>query len=360
MRKLIVQFKSTRRMTMSDAYWATNKVAAMKLARDIIYNTPFEGAVPEVYSWYEGTDRPGDKAWVIQSAPPSDSVPLKSRFNREHEQKDILDHIAKLQRYFQAYKMPRSYGSCSFTSTGQVCAGPLQQPNLGGPFTTSRDMMKAELRRDFSRAKRHHELQGWTCEPELRQQLAEFIAHSMNTMLSTIQDCDPIFTLNKLELSNFLCDKYGGRINYIIDFSWASITHPIMEFFNSYVTMFGVLPFFPNENWAILHRAVLNGFEKKHVDVDLRGLDFLAYIQEIRDPAESYRIGRELYEAFEKAKVKTPREIKGAEAMSAFMGLCAAVGARSWSPPGASPEDVYQAKVKNLTDSLREVRKWAN
>ena len=198
MRRLIIQFKSTW-MAMSDSYWATNKVAAMKLARDILYNTPFDGAVPDVYYWNDGRDRPGEKAWVIQGAAPRCET-LTRRFNRsdENEQKAILEQIAQLQRYFQGYKMPRSYGSCALTSTGQIRAGPLEQPFLGGPFGTTRDMMRAELQLDLAKAQSHRWLRGWEGEPQLRKQLDEFMTHSMDKMLSEILDDEPIFTLNKL------------------------------------------------------------------------------------------------------------------------------------------------------------------
>ncbi|RAK99621.1 uncharacterized protein BO80DRAFT_409837 [Aspergillus ibericus CBS 121593] len=348
--RLIVQFKgSNRQNPMSDAFWARNKVAAMKLAREILHNTPFDIAVPDVYAWSDGAGQPGDKAWVVQSATRK-WEPLAQHFRRnEQDQEFVLDQIAELQGYFQEYKMPRpaqGYGSFGFDSAGQVCVAPMENPNIGGPFTSIRDMMRAEYMFELSRCEQHGTIRGWSDKPELKRKLDEFTTTGLEKLLNKIPDVKPQFTLNKIELSNFMCDLFlESRIIYIVDFSYATISHPLTEFFNSYHSMFGNLPLPLDPDWGLLYRSVLEGFEKESVDVDLRELDNPACARRVKDPEFSYAMGRDLYAAFKRAGIATPRKMRVARIMATFRGLCAAVGGRDlfqWAPDMFAKQEIEE------------------
>ncbi|PYI10653.1 hypothetical protein BO78DRAFT_414732, partial [Aspergillus sclerotiicarbonarius CBS 121057] len=370
--RLIVQFKaqsSNMSTTISDALWAVKKVAAMSLAREILHNTPFEKAVPDVYAWDDGIGSLGGKAWVIQSAA-FGCEPLDQHFHRnKSEQRDILEQIVELQGYFQEFGLPRVgkwYGSCGFDAGGRVCAGPVgdgdgdgEDLDRGsrGPFGSLREMLRAELSAELGKCTDHELIRGWEGKPELRREINGFMATRMKGLFREMPGDRAQFTLNKIELSNFMCDVYGGRITYIIDWSHARISHPMMEFFNSYQSMFGILPFPLDPHWGILHRAVLEGFEKEGVEIDLRDLDELARAKKIKDPVASYRTGRELYAAFKRAGVFTPRDMPGARRMAEFRGLCAAVGGRAVDLCAyeRSLEEVYEDMAEVVRGYLRLV-----
>ncbi|PYH72060.1 uncharacterized protein BO88DRAFT_476445 [Aspergillus vadensis CBS 113365] len=368
-KQVIIQFKIPEQ-NMDKTRWAENKVAAMYTARTILYNTVFLRTVPEVYAWSDGSDDEHNKAWIIHSSHPPGDAPLSQSFyqmSSEH-QGEILGQIATLHKLFQDYDhmaISQGYGGFAFSEEGYVRSGEALMNGVGGPFRNLGSYLTELLRRDLRRAERQPDIDGWRRSPELRRKLEAFVEQSVTDVVAEIPEYRPTFTLNRIELGNFLVSERPDQtpiISYILNWNYASLGHPLEEFIYSYNSLHGALLFPMDKDSRVMSQCILEGFPDGDVDVDLRDLDNYAYYNDGMGAQCHYNIAKNLYEALHMAEVDRPQDMEGAETLVAFFGFCAAVGGRGLyrddPAADANPDEVYKGKAKLVKQYLKLFGYW--
>ncbi|GLA36003.1 hypothetical protein AnigIFM63309_001661 [Aspergillus niger] len=368
-RQLVIQFKIPEG-NMDLGRWAENKVAAMYTARTILYNTLYLHTVPEVYAWSDGSDDEYNNAWIIHSSHPPGDAPLKQSFyemSAEH-QSEILGQIATIHKLFQSYDhmvICQGYGGFRFSEEGYVRSGEALMTGVGGPFPNLGSYLTEMLRRDLRRAEERQDIEGWRKSPELRSRLEEFVEQSVKDVVAEIPEYRPTFTLNRIELGNFLVSQRPDQspiISYILNWNYASLGHPLEEFIYSYNSLHGALLFPMDSDSLVMSRCILEGFPDGDVEIDLRDLDNYAYYDDGMSAQSQYNLARNLYEALQIAEVDRPQDIEGAKKLVVFLGFCAAVGGRGLyrddPASNADPDEVYQDKAKQVEEYMKLLGYW--
>mgnify|MGYP005988328261 FL=1 len=263
-----------------------NEVAASDLIRQSLDRSGLGSLVPSIYAWkptkYPQLRDESGFGWTISEF--KNGEDLDSQFEEMDEESAIgaVQQLAKIFALMQSTRLPHSasnFGGLSIDERGDIISA---QSTLvhGGPWESYVEHWVGKLQQKLSDADASATLQGWKCS-SVRERLEQFIASGKIQNLLKEVDCDQrvlvhgdfseflfvafggsILTYTLSAMNNILYDKSTRHITALLDFDWASVTHPCEEFLSGLWDVGGGI----HERVGNLQSSVLSGNFGKEPD----------------------------------------------------------------------------------------------
>lgn len=256
-----------------------NEVAASHLIRQSLDRSGLGSLVPSIYAWaptkYPQVHDEFGFGWTISEFKKGDDLDSQFEAMDEDDALDAVQQLAKIFALMQSTRLPHSasnFGGLSIDESGDVISA---QSTLvhGGPWSSYVEHWVGKLRQKLSEADASATLQGWK-DNSVRGKLEQFIASGKIQSILKEVDCGQkvlvhgdfselfsvvfgsiILTHILSAMNNVLYDKSTKRITALLDFDWASITHPCEEFLSGLWDVGGGI----HERVGNLQSSILSG-----------------------------------------------------------------------------------------------------
>lgn len=256
-----------------------NEVAASYLIHQSLERSGLGSLVPSIYAWaptkYPQVRDESGFGWTISEFKTGDDLDSQFEEMDEDHALDAVQQLAKIFTLMQSTEVSHfasNFGGLSIDKRGYIFSA---QSTLvhGGPWASYEEQWVGKLQQKLSEADASTTLQGWKDSP-VRKRLEHFITSGQVQTLLKVVDCDQrvlvhgdfskllsielasrILTNTLSAMNNVLYDKSTKRITALLDFDWASITHPCEEFLSGLWDVGGGI----HERVGDLRSSILSG-----------------------------------------------------------------------------------------------------
>ncbi|KAI0395070.1 phosphotransferase enzyme family-domain-containing protein [Xylariaceae sp. FL0594] len=190
--------------------------------------------------------------------------PLLDAFEEKislEEKRDIVAQVVKLLKALQDYRLPDSlkgWGGVTFDKSGAIVSAAM--PSVGaGPWSSLEESYRGRFKAVLSMADGNPYMQGWRANG-VRDRVEAFLERGIAAQFSDLQSKEDRVIVHA-DFSN----PETGRITALLDFDFATISHPAYEFFRSFGNIGGNLAGWKgketpeHEESAKLQKAQLEG-----------------------------------------------------------------------------------------------------
>lgn len=311
---IIVRLSNPLAMGMNNANRVENEVAAMELARRAVRKRGYADIVPCVYAWKSAQLDRGEEGfgWVVMEYKEGEMLDRVFKTMDVTEREKIVEDVAGLFAALQRVELPRGvsmHGGLTIKD-GEIVSGEATLVE-GGPWMYV-DAWKGRIESVLREADESEVIAGW--EGSLRARIERFKNDVLEgvirdagvdmALLGLVHNDFCKFSLslerryaNDVAMNNINYDTGTKRITALLDFDWASVTHPAHEFFMSFHDLHGGM----GEDSEKLQVAILTG-------------DFTSGPCK-EDDKEAWEIAKLWDEAVKKHGGKRPSDFKGIQTL---------------------------------------------
>ncbi|KAM7192631.1 hypothetical protein V8F33_008242 [Rhypophila sp. PSN 637] len=228
----VVRFSNPFAEGLNNANRLQNEVAASYLVKESAEAGGLHDIVPSIYAWapYRHSNSEEGLGWIM----------VESKSGTD------LD---------QSFK----FGGLTLDSGGRIVSGRMALVR-GDPFNSLSELWAARLRAQLADADESSFLQGWKAAG-LRGRLDQYIASGqIEKTLEGLDITQRILVHGDFTMNNMLYDPSTERITALLDFDWASVSHPSEEYFSGLWDVFGGI----NERNAGFRAQILAGTFSDH------------------------------------------------------------------------------------------------
>ncbi|KAG8156813.1 hypothetical protein KVR01_013418 [Diaporthe batatas] len=261
---LAIKLSNPAAHDVNNANRVENDVAAQHLVRQSLAKVGLATLVPDVYAWAPATaiDEVDERGfgWImsefrngIDLGPDFASLDVES-------QKHVLERMAAILGALQAVDFPNGVtkfgGGLKFDSGGRVVSGESPTFQDARPTDSYAEWRVAKLLSRLKRAAESPVIRGWQSNG-VAHRIESFLASGgPETMLSTVDVHRKCIIHGDLTIYNMLFDRETKQVTAILDFDFASVSHPFEEFISmSFTHTGGNL----GDEGTAISRAILSG-----------------------------------------------------------------------------------------------------
>ncbi|KAK9426611.1 hypothetical protein SUNI508_00138 [Seiridium unicorne] len=223
----IIRLSNPHAGDLNNANRVENEVAAQLLFRQILSDSHpgLVHLVPAIYAWepcrYPEVHDEMGFAWTI--------CEFKTGANLD-EQFMGLELPEKLDKTPLPRQLEDHLGGLKFDRNGQIVGG--QMPILpAGPWQRYEDLWASRFEYQLLLADASFALKGWKAG-NIRGRIDKFFSPDrIRKLLEVVDTSQRTIVHGDLIMNNMLFDKDSKRLTALLDFDFASITHPVHEFF---------------------------------------------------------------------------------------------------------------------------------
>ncbi|OAA64208.1 Aminoglycoside phosphotransferase [Niveomyces insectorum RCEF 264] len=249
---------------VNNAHRVENIVAAQHLSRGALLASGLPPLVPAVYAWapyrpeIEGE---GGLGWMLDEFRTGEElIGVFPRLPLDEKRK-LVTELAQTFSCIQAVKLPldvKKFGGLTFDEHGRIVDG--QMPTLdGGPWETYAEVWQARLRAQLKNSEKEGlVLLGWRPDG-VRDRIEAFLANGgVERVLDSVDVKQRVLVHGDFTSWNVLFESESARITALLDFDFASVTHPCHEFFGGFSDIGGGIRF-EDKGCQFLAQPVLSG-----------------------------------------------------------------------------------------------------
>lgn len=230
----------------------------MYLARKGVeaYKSELTSVIPVVYAWEPPNDANHGLGWILMDFKPGVGLDEHFASASDEEKATSIEQVANIFTGIQRAPLPStlsSYGGLTIDEAGEIVSGQMTVL-AGGPWNSYATFWKNKLVSQLNGADGSSALRGWK-DNGVRERIDRLLATDLDNFLaeagvettkrslvhgdlSTFPSRCVYAALSSnlfrsTALNNILYDVASKRVTGLVDFDFASISHPSQEFFMS-------------------------------------------------------------------------------------------------------------------------------
>ncbi|KAF9874042.1 Protein kinase-like domain protein [Colletotrichum karsti] len=235
---LVIKLSNPAAHDVNNANRVANDVASQYLVRESMAKAGLPPLVPDVYAWAPATttDEVDEKGfgWIMSEF--RSGVDLGPEFSSldVEDQKHVLEQMAAVLGAMQAADLPEGVtkfgGGLGFDSDGYIVSGESPSMQDVKPAGSYAEWRIEKLRSRLERAAGSPVIQGWKSSG-VATRIEKFLTSGgPERLLSTVDVHRKCITHGDLTIYNMLFDKKAKKVTAVLDFDFASVSHPFEEF----------------------------------------------------------------------------------------------------------------------------------
>ncbi|KAH8890678.1 hypothetical protein GQ53DRAFT_170527 [Thozetella sp. PMI_491] len=261
---LVLRFSNPHAKGHNNTNRVENIVASQYLVRKALDVSNLLPLVPAIYAWapYK-PELHGELGygWMLDEFRAGIELTKVFQNLTLAGKKDVIEVIADIFSCIQSLELPPTitkFGGLTFDEHGQVIQG--QMPILkGGPWESYAEVWHARLRGELKGSdKEGTVLLGWRPNG-VRDRIERFLANDgIAKVLDGVDINKRVLVHGDFSNWNILFDPDLKAVTALLDFDWASITHPCHEYFGGFSEIDGGIRF-EEKGLQYLAKPVLSG-----------------------------------------------------------------------------------------------------
>ncbi|KAE9372473.1 hypothetical protein N431DRAFT_439578 [Stipitochalara longipes BDJ] len=245
-------------------------------------------------------------------------VPLSDEFGRMDLQgkMSILPQIAEISSALQKIKLPESiknFGGLTFDDEGAFVSAGMSSVE-GGPWASYEESYSEQFKAALAQADTNPFIPGWRTNG-VRERLDTFVESGLAAPFHGLTSQDErVIVHGDFTTNNMLFDIGSQRITALLDYDFACISHPSLEFFRSMHDFGGQFQGWSGDEDSeqlAVHEAQLRGVPSPLPESSEDGVD--------------WKVLKAWEDEMEKKQVKRPRTMEGMEKVAEVDALLQAV-----------------------------------
>ncbi|GKT63060.1 Protein kinase-like domain protein [Colletotrichum tofieldiae] len=261
---LVIKLSNLAAHDVNNTNRVENDVASQHLVRKSMEKSGLDPLIPDVYAWAPATttDQVNEEGfgWIMSEFRSGvDLGPEFSSLDME-SQKHVLEQMAAVLGAMQAADLPQSVtkfgGGLKFDPNGAIVSGESSSMQDVRPTGSYAEWRIEKLRSRFKQAAESSVIQGWESNG-VAARIEKFLASG-----------GPEKVL--IAIYNMLFDKKAKKVTAVLDFDFASVSHPFEEFISMSFSHTGGNV---GDDDTAINQAILSGdFTTPPADLDKESL----------------------------------------------------------------------------------------
>ncbi|KAK2027852.1 hypothetical protein LX32DRAFT_428293 [Colletotrichum zoysiae] len=311
---LVIKLSNLAAHDVNNANRIANDVASQHLVRESMAKGGLDPMVPYVYAWAPATttDEVDEKGfgWIISEF--RSGVDLGPEFSSldVESQKHVFHQMAAVLGAMQIADLPEGVtkfgGGLKFDSNGHIVDGESPSMQDVKPAASYLEWRVEKLRSRLERAAESPIIQGWKSNG-VATRIEKFLASGgPQKVLSTVDVHRKCLIHGDLTIYNMLFDKNTKKVSAVLDFDFASISHPFEEFISMSFSHTGGNV---GDNNTVISQAILSGdFTAPPADLD-------------EESAKEWELGKMWNTVLQESAAFAPSQIEGVDQIRDLMRL---------------------------------------
>ncbi|KAH8742627.1 hypothetical protein F5883DRAFT_63305 [Diaporthe sp. PMI_573] len=312
--ELVIKLSNPAAHGVNNANRVMNDVAAQHLVRQSMAKAGLAPLIPDIYAWTPATttDEADEKGfgWIMSEfrsgvdlGPEFSSLELES-------QKHVLEQIAGVLGAIQAVNLPEGVtkfgGGLIFDSNGCIVSGESPFMQDVRPAGSYAEWRVSKLRSRLERAAESPVIQGWKSNGIATRIEAFFASGGPEKVLCSVDVHRKCLIHGDLTIDNMLFDKTAKKVTAVLDFDFASVSHPFDEFISMSFSYTGGNI---GDDDTAINRAILSGdFTTPPGDLD-------------KESAREWDLAKMWNTALQESAALSPSQIEGVNEIRDLMWL---------------------------------------